>query len=220
MVTVVSFTEAAGDRPNEDFALVQPHPLDPSAWLCFVADGQGGQRGGGRAARLACESALATAAGHTPSQLEDVRAWAGLLRAVDEGVRTDRDAGFATFVGLCVRPDRVTGISNGDSAALLVGGANATELTAGQPKNPPVGSGMVAGATFATKLTRPWRVLVMTDGVWKYAGWPRVIAAARMPDSTEVMDELQRAARLVGSGRFQDDFTVVLLESPRPPAAE
>lgn len=213
MVTTVAFSETGEHQRNEDFALVQPHPLDPSAWLCFVADGQGGQRGGGRAAQVACETALTTAARFTASQLENVRCWVGLLRTVDEAVRTDSDAGFTTFVGLCVVQDRVIGISNGDSAALVVSGANATELTAGQPKNPPVGSGMAAGATFAAKLIRPWRLLVMTDGVWKYAGWQKVVDAARMTNSSDAMTELQGAARLVGSGRFQDDFTVVLLES-------
>ncbi len=219
MVTAVTFTEAGEHPLNEDSFLVQLHPLDPSAWVCFVADGQGGQPGGGRAALVACQTALATVAGFTTNDLEDRRAWAGLLRTVDEAVRTDPDAGFTTFVGLCVCHDRVVGLSSGDSAALMVSGATATELTAGQPKNPPVGSGMVTGRPFTSRLVRPWRLLAMTDGVWKYAGWQRVTNAARAVNSQDVMTELQRAARLAGSGRFQDDFTVVLLESALPPAA-
>lgn len=219
MVTAVTFSEAGGHPLNEDSFLVQPHPLDPRVWVCFVADGQGGRSGGGRASQLACRTALAVTTALSPKTLDDGRRWAGVLRSTDEAVCTDAEAGFTTFIALCVHADRVVGISNGDSAALLVSGAHTTELTAGQSKNPPVGSGTAAGSPFAAKLIPPWRLLVMTDGVWKYAGWQRVVEAVRRQTGADVMAELQQAARLVGSGRFQDDFTVVLLESARPPAA-
>ncbi|HVS40227.1 MAG TPA: hypothetical protein VMS17_32010, partial [Gemmataceae bacterium] len=47
MISVLSFSEVGGHRVNEDAFAVQQHPLDPGMWLCFVADGQGGQPGGG-----------------------------------------------------------------------------------------------------------------------------------------------------------------------------
>jgi hypothetical protein len=52
----------------------------------------------------------------------------------------------------------------------------------------------------------------MSDGVWKYVGWEGVVAAARRQHGAALLEELQRAARLPGSGLFQDDFTIVLLE--------
>ena len=55
------------------------------------------------------------------------------------------------------------------------------------------------------------RVLGLTDGVWKYVGWDRVIAEARAHRGQELVDALAALARLPGSGRFQDDFTVVAL---------
>ena len=72
----------------------------------------------------------------------------------------------------------VAGASSGDSAALLVAGRHATELTAGQRKDPPVGSGVATAVPFAVTARGPWRLLVMSDGVWKYVGWDRVVEVA------------------------------------------
>ena len=91
-------------------------------------------------------------------------------------------------------------------------GTGTVDLTARQHKNPPVGSGVASPVTFAETPSPPWRLLVMTDGVWKYVGWERVIDAARREHACETVAELQHAARLPGSGLFQDDFTVVLLD--------
>src|SRR5438270_11790809 len=102
MVNVQSFSEVGGHRVNEDAFAVQQHPLDSGLWLCFVADGQGGQAGGGPAARRACQAALAAAAGCPPERLRDPPTWSGILKLADEAVRNDPIAGFTTFVGLCV----------------------------------------------------------------------------------------------------------------------
>ena len=56
-------------------------------------------------------------------------------------------------------------------------------------------------------------MLLMSDGVWKYGGWDRVIEIARRASGSTIVTELQRLVRLPGSGCFQDDFTVVVLES-------
>lgn len=127
-------------------------------------------------------------------------------------VAADAAAGFTTLVGLCVCRDVVVGASSGDSAALLVSVGKSHHLTAAQHKHPPVGSGGAVAVPFAAALREPWRVLVMSDGVWKYVGWDRVIDVASQARGSDVIAELQQAARLPGSGRLQDDFTVVLLE--------
>ena len=90
---------------------------------------------------------------------------------------------------------------------------NVVELTRGQEKNPPVGSGSAIGVAFVETVEPPWRLLIVTDGVWKYVGWQRLVAATRNYSGDALTGELQRAARLPGSGRFQDDFTVVLMEA-------
>ena len=210
MIRVLSFTEAGDSGANEDAFAVRT--LEPDRVVCFVADGQGGRAGGCQAARLASETATEFAANLPPEQLTNRLAWAGLIRKVDDAVQADPVAGFTTLVGLCVIGNRIVGASCGDSAALLVTENTATELTRGKHKDPPIGSGAIPAVTFDTTATAPWQLLMLTDGVWKYAGWERVIEAARRDRGTELLEALQRAARLPGSGRFQDDFTVVLLE--------
>ncbi len=212
MVRVVSFSEAGGHRINEDAVDVRRHPADPECWLCCLADGQGGRAGGVRAARLACDIALATATRLPPHQLAGLTAWPSILRQADEAVSHDSEAGFTTLIGLSVARDAVCGASCGDSAALAVSeGGRVRDLTAGQSKNPPVGSGTAAFVPFWAALVRPWRVVVMSDGVWKYVGREQVQRFAVELADQPLVDALQRAARLPGSGRFQDDFTVAVL---------
>jgi serine/threonine protein phosphatase PrpC len=212
MIGVHSISEPGGHLHNEDAFRVQAHPLDPDCWLCFVADGQGGQAGGGPAAQLACQSALAAAVDCRPGVLTHPSTWPPILRQADAAVAAGPGAGFTTLVGLCVCRNVVVGASSGDSAALLISDGKPHHLTAAQHKNPPVGSGAAIAVPFATALKEPWRVLVMSDGVWKYVGWDRVIEIASRARGPAVIAELQQAARLPGSGRFQDDFTVVALE--------
>jgi PPM family protein phosphatase len=219
MVSVESFSEAGGHPQNEDAFAFRQHPLDPNLWLCFVADGQGGRSGGGAAARLACQAALDTAVGQPPDRLDKVTAWTGILRSADQAVEADAAAGFTTLVGFAIIRDRVVGASSGDSAALLVTTRQVVELTAGQRKNPPVGSGMAAAAPFTAALHSDWRLLAMTDGVWKYVGWDRLVAAARRDGGAALVTELQPMARLPIGGGFQDDFTVVVLEDRASGAA-
>jgi serine/threonine protein phosphatase PrpC len=141
------------------------------------------------------------------------------LRKADVAVAADAVAGFTTLVAFCVHRGRLAGASTGDSAALLIGAGKVTELTAGQQKNPPVGCGGAIAVPFVAELTEPWRLLAMSDGVWKYVGWNRLVAIATQEAGATLIARLQEAARLPGSGRFQDDFTVVLLEAPVEPSA-
>ena len=212
MINVLSFSEVGGHRLNEDAFVVQEHPSEPGLWLCFVADGQGGQAGGGLAARLACQVALEAVLKCPPESLSKPRTWSSIFQMADEAVRTEPAAGFTTLVGLCVSQDWLVGAANGDSAAVLLCGGQVTELTHGQHKNPPIGSGGILPVPFSVSMSVPWRLLVMSDGVWKYASWERVFASPGQMSGAELLVELQQAARLPRTGQFQDDFTVVLLE--------
>lgn len=200
MIRAHTFSDAGGHPANEDSFLVRELP---GGWLVCIADGQGGRAGGAKAARLACE---VVASGAT--------AGLDILGRADETVASDPEAGFTTLVGFVLNGDIVVGGSCGDSAVLAVcGSGKLAELTALQFKNPPVGSGEAAFIPFEAELVRPWRILAMTDGVWKYVGWPRVRELAARLGGEELLAALQAAARLPGSGRFPDDFTVVLLEA-------
>jgi len=214
MYQLHTYSNVGGHRVNEDAFVAHRHPADPDCWLVVLADGQGGRAGGAAAANLACQSATTLAAEYTPAQLSDSTVWQDILTRTDAVVAADPSAGFTTVVGLCVRGDRLAGASCGDSAALMIGNETSNELTARQFKNPPVGSGEATFIPFEAELVRPWRLLVMSDGVWKYAGWDKIKAAAARTGGAALLTVLQDAAHLRGSGAFPDDFTVVLIEAP------
>lgn len=52
----------------------------------------------------------------------------------------------------------------------------------------------------------------MSDGVWKYVGYPRIREVLQNERGAAVIECLERAARMPGNGQFQDDFTAVILE--------
>lgn len=207
MIRTYSFSAAGGHPVNEDAFVLWPFPGDEERWLLTLADGQGGQRGGARAAQLACQTASEQAARCNSID------WIEVLTGADAIVAADTEAGFTTLIGLSIRGNTLVGASCGDSAVLAIcGSGQFHSLTARQFKNPLVGSGEATFIPFETKLIRPWKVLAMTDGVWKYAGWEKIRALGAEFSGEELLSQIQSAARLQ-SGQFPDDFTVVLLES-------
>jgi hypothetical protein len=73
---------------------------------------------------------------------------------------------------------------------------------------------------FASRLIPPWIVLAASDGVWKYIGWDRLREAGARLRSQTLVDSLQEQARLPGSRRFQDDFTLVVVQDGEGSAAQ
>jgi len=205
MIRTFSFSEAGGHPDNEDAFLVRRLAGKPEGWLVCVADGQGGRAGGDRAARLACD---------TVAGFSELRTLTRAFLRADAAVAGDEAAGLTTLAGFIVEGDSLRGASSGDSAVLAVSGSGELlELTAKQFKDPPVGSGDAVFAPFEAELVRPWKVLAMTDGVWKYAGWSRVRDLATTLRGEELLAALKAAARLQRTGQFQDDFTAVLVEA-------
>jgi len=221
MIAVSTHSESGGHAHNEDAFAVQSHPDDLESILCAVADGQGGQAGGGPAARLACEAFVERAARMPLTRLMLPDVWDEILMATDRAVADDPVAGFSTLVAFAVAHGQLVGASCGDSALIVAGAEQAPlVLTAQQHKYPAVGSGAALFMPFATGLVAPWIVLAMTDGVWKYAGWDAVHqVAARMPD--DPVAPLRERAGLPRTRALQDDFTLAVLRSgdPGPRAA-
>ena len=212
MIRTYTFSEAGGHTENEDAFHVESFSDGIGGCIVAVADGQGGRARAAEASRLACRT-VGKAALRQGCQF-DATAWKQILTAADRAVAFDDNAGFTTLLALSVRWNQIVGASCGDSAVLAVCGSGAvTELTRLQFKNPPVGSAQAVFIPFETDLVRPWRVLAMTDGVWKYAGWDRIRELAAKLGGEELLAALQAAARLPRTGQFQDDFTVVLVEA-------
>jgi hypothetical protein len=212
MIRIFSHTDPGGHAHNEDAFEVKRHASDPSCLLCALADGQGGRAGGARAAQLACRACIEAASAHPPAILAmrpDV--WQAILQRADAIVADDKDAGFTTLVAFAIHKDAICGASNGDSGAVGAGRPGVI-LTERQSKDPPIGAGAARPVGFAARLARPWTMLAMSDGVWKYVGWDRVMQAASGLCGNELVTALRKQAGLPGSGRLQDDFTLVALQ--------
>ena len=209
----VSHTEPGGHPANEDAFEAVQHPGDPSCWIGALADGQGGQAGGGEAARLACRVVIETVSSARVTSVATAGTWLNALRRADERVRGDRDAGYTTLIGFAVAGGHVVGASNGDSALWLGSqDGGVLDLTKHQAKNPPIGSGFATPAPFAATLPASWVILAMSDGVWKAVGRGRVEELLRVHRGQSLLDSLLAAARLPWSGGLGDDFTAVILE--------
>lgn len=213
MQTVLTFSKPGGHTANEDAFLTQPHPDDDSLLICALADGQGGRPGGAAAAERACAVAMAAACSYSPKKLTKTKTWLKILSEADKEVHQDPEAGFTTLVALCITADAVWGASSGDSAAVLLNVYDQYhELTAGQVKNPPVGSGQARFTGFSELLIDPWLVLLTSDGLWKYVGWPDVKTLLKRHRGEVLLDALTREARVAGGGTYRDDTTLIIVE--------
>src|SRR5438128_2880573 len=145
MIEVYSYTEAGEHHENEDAFAVEPHPLDPDCLLGVVADGQGGQPGGGPASRLACRMWLDVAGVEKPQLLFHGGMIEHTVHLVDRELCDEPNTGLTTLVAWAVWKGHLIGVSSGDSALMLVQRGETRILTDHQFKNPPVGSGAVEG---------------------------------------------------------------------------
>lgn len=212
---VFSCSEAGGHPLNEDAFRVEPHPDDPSLLLVAVADGQGGQSGGARAAKIAVEAAIAGARSTSPWRLrEHPGAWREILHQADDAVLADPDAGFTSLISFAAGDGTdIVGASCGDSAVLVACDGATQIVTDHQYKNPPVGSGDATFVPFHGAKGPRRSILAMTDGVWKFAGWDAIVDAVCEIHGQPLIESLAARARLKSSGGFPDDFTLLVLES-------
>lgn len=213
MVAIQSISEVGGHAVNEDAFAVELHPDNPDCVVCCLADGQGGQHGGATASHLACRTAFELACGQASQLLVTSGAWAAILTKSDEAVAAAPDAGFTTLIAFCIFGDLLVGASNGDSAVFAFVQGRLLDMTKGRMKNPPVGFGSAYFVPFEIVLVRPWKVLAVSDGVWKYIpreDFAQIVSGNR---GERLIEALQKKGRLRGSGCFQDDFTVVLIEN-------
>jgi serine/threonine protein phosphatase PrpC len=186
---------------GEDRAITVP---TPGGYLVAVADGAGGTGGGSAAADslIAFLSKFTEKAGSTD--------WVAALCTFDDDLAARRSGGQTTGVVAFVNGDCVTGASVGDSSAWLITPAgDTTDLTARQRRRPLLGSGEALPVQFEAE-RRGGRVLLASDGLFKYATAERICALAMQGSVAEAVHALANCVRLP-SGDPQDDVAVVLI---------
>ena len=210
---VFSHSELGGHLTNEDAMGAFHYADDPPTLICALSDGQGGQSGGALAARIAVDSCLEKARTYSLKKLLNPYTWQDIGEAVDRNVSLDLEAGYATFIGLALIPSFVIGISCGDSAVALLLGDRFVQLTENQHKNPPIGSGAARLTPFSAGLNGSWKLLIMSDGVWKFAGWEAIVERCRSESDEALISSLREVAVSNTGGRLLDDFSVILIEA-------
>lgn len=185
--------------PGEDRAVAVQ---TAGGYLVAVADGAGGT-GNGAAAAERLIAALTKLAGDAAST-----DWFDALCAFDDELSASgsQTTGVVAFIG----SDRVVGASVGDSSAWLISSdGEVTDLTARQRCRPLLGSGEALPVQFEAE-RRGGRVLLASDGLFKYATAERICALAMQGSVAEAANTLANCVRLP-SGALQDDVAVVVV---------
>lgn len=105
------------------------------------------------------------------------------------------------------------GASVGDSGAWLVWDGTVIDLTEQQVRKPLLGSGAAHPVAFGPVPMRG-RLVVATDGLFKYATRARLVSAASRGGPESAVTALIDAVRMP-SGRLQDDVGVVVCQGTR-----
>jgi serine/threonine protein phosphatase PrpC len=186
---------------GQDRALAVPIP---GGYLVAVADGAGGT-GDGAAAAECLITGLAKRAGVAASN-----DWFEALLELDDEILAHRSGSQTTGVVAYVSAGRIIGASVGDSSAWLISPAGEmTDLTAHQRRRPLLGSGEALPVVFEAEFG-DGRLLLASDGLFKYATAERICSLAMQGSVTEAADALANCVRLP-SGRLQDDVAVVIV---------
>jgi serine/threonine protein phosphatase PrpC len=173
-------------------------------YLVGVADGAGGT-GGGAAAAERLITFLTKLSQEAPSG-----DWFGALCTLDDELSSHASGGQTTGIIAFVDSDRVVGASVGDSSAWLISPTgDMADLTTRQRRRPLLGSGDALPVQFEAE-REGGRVLLASDGLFKYATAERICALAAQGSIVEAADALVHCVRLP-SGSYPDDVAVVIV---------
>ena len=189
------------DGPTQDRVLVR---VTDTRVLAVVADGVGGMHGGAAAADL-----VVTTLADRPGAGTDA-AWRQMLRSLDRAL-FEGGIGQSTAVALTVMPDLVVGASVGDSHAWWYPtDGRAVHLTSASPRKPLLGSGESSPQGFACP-GGSGRLLLASDGLFRYAPAARIEAVARVGSAQEAAEALLALVRLPAGG-LQDDLGLAVID--------
>ncbi|MGO8854582.1 MAG: protein phosphatase 2C domain-containing protein [Steroidobacteraceae bacterium] len=173
-------------------------------YLVALADGAGGTGNGAVAAERLIEfvSGLTEKAASTD--------WFDALCTFDDELSARPLSGQTTGIVAFVTSRHIIGASIGDSSAWLISlSGQMTDLTARQRRKPLLGSGEALPVQFeAERLGN--RVLLGSDGLFKYAPLDRICTLAKRGTVAEAANALANCVRLP-SGTFHDDVAVAIV---------
>jgi len=192
---------------GHDRALCIEHP---EALVIVVADGSGGQGGGGEAADLVVASVRRSlAAGLVVS---DKAAWCALLVDIDRAIEEDATAGETTAVVLALSRRFLVGASVGDSRAVHFTRTGPLDLTERQERRPLLGS----GGALPVPIVAPSRVgtlVVGTDGLYSYLALDRLQRLALRDEALERRSRALLDAVRLPSGSLNDDVAFCVVDT-------
>jgi serine/threonine protein phosphatase PrpC len=170
----------------------------PNGHVLVLADGAGGTSGGAAAADAVVARASISSLTCAPDCVH-------VLETVDRALA---ELGQTTAILLVVSNGGVFGGCVGDSSAWLVDGSGTLDLTENQNRKPLLGSGRAKPAPFGPFDFRG-RVLIGSDGLFKYVDLDRIREIVANLPVRSVPDALVAAARLP-SGGLQDDIAIIV----------
>lgn len=206
------YSEIGEHNENEDAINVVPHVSDSSLLICALADGQGGQHGGAVAAQNSVVLCINKAQSLTPGDLLNPFTWVEIGEYIDQSVSQNSDAGYTTFIGACTTPQFIAGASCGDSAVALIIDGKLFILSQNQSKNPPVGSGAARLTPFSAVADGAWKLIIVSDGVWKYAGWDSITKSCLSETGETLISKIQTSV-INNTKTLVDDFSIILIEN-------
>lgn len=199
MEVAIKVLSASGS--GQDRAIAVP---TEGGYLVAVADGAGGTGDGAAAADGLIEfvSKLTKSAASTD--------WFDALCTFDDELSARRAGGHTTGVVAFVSSGKVLGASVGDSSAWLISPTGeVTDLTVNQRRRPLLGAGEALPVLFEAE-RQGVRVLLASDGLFKYATGELISTLAMKGSVAEAVDALANSVRLP-SYALQDDVAVLLV---------
>ena len=184
-----------------------------------VADGAGGVAGSGEAAEIICESELCDNVMVFPSPASMPYPPDVFLSSVSRRLcslsKKGPPRGSASAVIIEIEADGwISAASVGDCKARIFNdGQPHMELTALQNRRPLLGEAGADPVTFEGKFEDGEMLIAATDGLWKYAGLPRITKIVR---SNPLLPLDQLADALIDSARLptralQDDIALAIV---------
>ncbi|HEX3800517.1 MAG TPA: protein phosphatase 2C domain-containing protein [Verrucomicrobiae bacterium] len=142
-------------------------------------------------------------------QLSHPAACTTLLRAMDQQIFRDANAGETTCALAVVANNQIFGASVGDSGVWIIDSTTVVDLTHRQARKPFIGSGNAWPLEYIHHRVKGEKLLLATDGLLKYSSAERIATVCREGDNETCAVRLIELVRYA-SGALPDDVTVIL----------